>query len=192
MRRKQAAVPARKRNIQIPFRRRWASRNARNGPGPVNYSRGIWPVSLCRAAAIPRANPLDGSRTLTTASALKTVNGRSLRDDVRETRNSRASSINFVRECGSLQCCAPSISDQSWPAASASSEVPPSKRAPIPNSKRPRSFRPSACASSHGNGSSNGSQPSSSRDSSPPLTPRGSSSRATAWRVGSAGALPAL
>ena len=65
-----------------------------------------------------------------------------------------------VRDWASLQCCAPSTSDQSRPPLPRP-PLAPSNRAPIPNKIAPQ-LHPFAPASPHGNGSSSGSQPSSS------------------------------
>ena len=101
--------------------------------------------------------------------------------------NALACSRRSARETGSLQWRAPSTRDQSAPEAATS---PSASRRHAPDPKRilPLSFRPSTCSIPQGNGSSNGSQPSSSLDN--PLIPRGTRFWATACNRGSAGASP--
>jgi len=140
---------------------------------------------------MPRATPLAGSRMLMMASAPRTVSGRNGRGTLPNRSIRSASLRSNWRDARSLQCIAPSSSDHSSPAVSASVGSPPSSRAPMSNSNRPRPFNASICSAPQGNDASSGSQESSSRDSSCPPRFRGSRSRATACNRGSGGgALP--
>ena len=137
---------------------------------------------------MPWTKALEGRSTLATASAARMVNGRTPLGAGPSRLRVRASVSSNFCDCASVQCCAPSISDHSSPAASASCGLIPSSRLPMPKRIRPRSRSPSTCTLFQGKGSRSESQAPSSSESSIPDTPCGRSSLATEPSLGSAGA----